>query len=103
LSSCAIFEPAQTVPPLDKIQNRAELDRALTALAAALFDTAGANQLPPTMAPVPSFAGAGIFEEWCSLDLCLCFCGDHLSAVLVCVRDPSLRLKAAPVRIAPTR
>jgi ketosteroid isomerase-like protein len=30
--------PAQTVPPLDKIQNQQELDRAVTALDAALFD-----------------------------------------------------------------
>jgi len=29
---------AQNVPPLDKIQNQAELDRAITALDAALFD-----------------------------------------------------------------
>lgn len=29
---------AQTAPPLDKIQNQAELDRAITALDAALFD-----------------------------------------------------------------
>lgn len=31
--------PAQTVPPLDKIQNQEELDRAVTALDAALFDS----------------------------------------------------------------
>jgi ketosteroid isomerase-like protein len=30
--------PVQTVPPLDKIQNQQELDRAVTALDAALFD-----------------------------------------------------------------
>jgi ketosteroid isomerase-like protein len=30
--------PAQNVPPLDKIQNQEELDRAVTALDAALFD-----------------------------------------------------------------
>src|ERR1700686_1470068 len=30
--------PAQSVPPLDKIQNQEELDRAVTALDAALFD-----------------------------------------------------------------
>ena len=30
---------AQNVPPLDKIQNQEELDRAITALDAALFDT----------------------------------------------------------------
>jgi hypothetical protein len=30
--------PAQTAPPLDKIQNQEELDRAITALDAALFD-----------------------------------------------------------------
>jgi hypothetical protein len=30
--------PAQSVPPLDKIQNQADLDRAVTALDAALFD-----------------------------------------------------------------
>ena len=29
---------AQTVPPLDKIQNQQELDSAITALDAALFD-----------------------------------------------------------------
>jgi len=31
--------PAQNVPPLDKIQNQEELDRAVTALDAALFDS----------------------------------------------------------------
>src|SRR5438477_6070051 len=30
--------PAQNVPPLDKIQNQQDLDRAITALDAALFD-----------------------------------------------------------------
>jgi Domain of unknown function (DUF4440) len=30
--------PAQVAPPLDKIQNQAELDKAITALDAALFD-----------------------------------------------------------------
>ncbi len=30
---------AQTVPPLDKIQSQEELDRAVTALDAALFDS----------------------------------------------------------------
>ena len=30
--------PAQTVPPLDKIQNQEELDRAVTTLDAAVFD-----------------------------------------------------------------
>jgi hypothetical protein len=40
---CAVlfvsFAEAQSVPPLDKIQNQAELDRAGAALDAALFDS----------------------------------------------------------------
>lgn len=37
--SSGVSAGAQTAPPLDKIQNQAELDRAITALDAALFDS----------------------------------------------------------------
>jgi hypothetical protein len=38
LSIFPCHAPAQTVPPLDKIQNQQELDSAITTLDAALFD-----------------------------------------------------------------